>query len=112
MEKLLTEIREGKNVIPLRQDGKTRWTLASSRFQGKPLHFLYGDAADQLAEYEKLGDPDDLKEAVSVKSSLPEIIADFILNNPETIKQCIETENRGMLKESFHYWNRNRKSLI
>lgn len=48
----LTEKRDGQNVIPLRQDGKTRWALTSAGMGESSTQFLYGTHADKLAEYE------------------------------------------------------------
>lgn len=53
--KRLTEKRDGKNVIPLRQDGKTKWLLASAGLGEPSTHFLYGEYADKLANYENTG---------------------------------------------------------
>lgn len=50
----LTEKRDGQNVIPLRQDGKLKWTLNSAGMGDAPTQFLYGVHADKLAEYEDL----------------------------------------------------------
>ncbi len=50
----LTKKRDGHYVIPLRQDGKTRWALCSSGMGDAPTQFLYGEYADKLAEYEDL----------------------------------------------------------
>ena len=48
----LTEKRDGQNVIPLRQDGKHKWSLASAGMGDASTQFLYGAYADKLAEYE------------------------------------------------------------
>lgn len=50
----LTEKRDWQNVIPLRQDGKLKWTLSSAGMGDAPTQFLYGVHADKLAEYEDL----------------------------------------------------------
>lgn len=52
----LTEKRDGQNVIPLRQDGKTKWALSCAGMGDAPTQFLYGVHADKLAEYEDLED--------------------------------------------------------
>lgn len=51
----LTEKRDGQNVIPLRQDGKTKWSLASAGMGDESTQFLYGTHADKLAGYEAIG---------------------------------------------------------
>ena len=48
----LTEKRGGQNVIPLRQDGKTKWVISSVGMGNAPTQFLYGTHADKLADYE------------------------------------------------------------
>lgn len=50
----LTEKRDGQNVIPLRQDRRTKWSLCSAGMGDAPTQFLYGDHADKLSEYENL----------------------------------------------------------
>ena len=51
----LTEKRQGQNVIPLRQDGKTAWALSSAGMGDKSTMFLYGAYTDRLAAYEDTG---------------------------------------------------------
>lgn len=48
----LTEKRGGQNVIPLRQDGKTKWVVTSAGMGDKSTQFLYGTHANKLADYE------------------------------------------------------------
>ena len=48
----LTEKRQGQNVIPLRQDGKTKWAICSAGSGECSANYLYGDHADRLAAYE------------------------------------------------------------
>ena len=59
--KRLTEKRCGKNVIPLRQNGKIKWSICSAGMGDAPTEYLYGDHADRLAAIEDiLGDEYDL----------------------------------------------------
>lgn len=58
----LTEKRDGQNVIPLRQDGKTKWSLASAGMGDASTQFLYGTHADKLAGYEAIGTVEKIKE--------------------------------------------------
>lgn len=59
--KRLTEKRFGKNVIPLRQNGKIKWSICSAGMGDAPTKYLYGDHADRLAAIEDiLGDEYDL----------------------------------------------------
>lgn len=57
----LTEKRDGQNVIPLRQNGKIKWSICSAGLGDAPTKYLYGDHADRLATIEDiLGDGYDL----------------------------------------------------
>ena len=59
----LTEKRDGQNVIPLRQNGKVKWSICSAGLGDAPTEYLYGEHADRLAAIEDiLGDEYDLKE--------------------------------------------------
>lgn len=59
MIEMLTEKRDGQNVIPLRQDGANKWALCSAGMGEAPAQYLYGDHADRLAAYEETGlEPD------------------------------------------------------
>ena len=66
-----TEKRDGQNVIPLRQNGKIKWSICSAGLGDAPTKYLYGDYADRLAAIEDiLGDDydlDELKEMVQAK---------------------------------------------
>lgn len=77
----LTEKRDGKTVIPLRQDGKTKWALTSAGMGDAPTKFLYGDPADRLAAYEDTGlEPEEIAELCT--DDVKEIAKMFV----ETIK--------------------------
>ena len=69
--KRLTEKRFGKNVIPLRQNGKIKWSICSAGMGDAPAEYLYGDHADRLVAIEDiLGDEcelDKLMELVQAK---------------------------------------------
>lgn len=57
----LTEKRDGQNVIPLRQNGKVKWSICSAGLGDAPTEYLYGEHADRLASIEDtLGDEYDL----------------------------------------------------
>ena len=60
----LTEKRDGQNVIPLRQDGKTKWSLASAGMGDASTQFLYGTHADKLADYEAIGTVEGYEKAI------------------------------------------------
>ena len=50
----LTEKRDGQNVIPLRQNGKIKWSICSAGLGDAPTKYLYGDHADRLAAIEDI----------------------------------------------------------
>ena len=67
----LTEKRGGQNVIPLRQNGKIKWSICSAGLGDAPTKYLYGDHADRLAAIEDiLGDEYDLDELSKAMAAL------------------------------------------
>ena len=59
----LTEKRDGQNVIPLRQNGKVKWSICSAGLGDAPTEYLYGEHADRLAAYEDTGlEPEEIIE--------------------------------------------------
>lgn len=86
----LTEKRDGQNVIPLRQDGKTKWSLCSAGMGDAPTQFLYGDHADRLAEYEGLEEQGKL---LKLPCAVGDIIYEVSYENREfVIKEHIVKE--------------------
>lgn len=62
----LTEKRDGRYVIPLRQGGKCRWDIHEIAIGDPDTLFLYGDHADRLAAYENTGvEPKDVSSGAS-----------------------------------------------
>lgn len=58
----LTEKRDGQNVIPLRQNGKVKWSICSAGLGDAPTEYLYGEHADRLAAYEDTGlEPEEIE---------------------------------------------------
>lgn len=76
----LTEKRDGQNVIPLRQNGKVKWSICSAGLGDAPTEYLYGEHADRLAAIEDiLGDEydlDRLRELVEADKTLKEFAED------------------------------------
>lgn len=63
----LTEKRDGQNVIPLRQNGKIKWSICSAGLGDAPTKYLYGDHADRLAAYEDTGlEPEEIISATDM----------------------------------------------
>lgn len=87
IHEILTEKRDGQNVIPLRQDGKTKWSLASAGMGKSSTQFLYGTHADKLAEYEAIGTVEELQK-------LKGVITDFPLDCGSPIKSIAEIWNQ------------------
>lgn len=74
----LTEKRNGKNVIPLRNaicgDNLPYWALAK---KNEHEQFISGDAADRLAAYEDIGTPEEFK-AYKDTGLTPEAVIGFV----------------------------------
>lgn len=51
----LTKKRDRQNVIPLKQNGETKWVICSAGMGDAPTEYLYGEHADRLAAYEEHG---------------------------------------------------------
>lgn len=51
----LTKKRDRQNVIPLKQNGETKWAICSAGMGDAPTEYLYGEHADRLAAYEDTG---------------------------------------------------------
>ena len=113
--KRLTEKRCGKNVIPLRQNGKIKWSICSAGMGDAPTEYLYGDHADRLAAIEDiLGDEydlDELREMVQAKREgrcvvLPCKIGDTIyqvdyMTHGEALRAGVPEKNDPQSKRKF-----------
>lgn len=74
----LTEKRDGQNVIPLRQNGKVKWSICSAGLGDAPTEYLYGEHADRLAAYEDTGlDPEEIEKAMDIVKSAVSAFEDF-----------------------------------
>ena len=61
--KRLTKKRDRQNVIPLKQNGETKWVICSAGMGDAPTEYLYGEHADRLAAYEDTGlEPETISE--------------------------------------------------
>lgn len=82
----LTEKRDGQNVIPLRQNGKTKWALLSAGLGDAPTQFLYGEHANRLADYEDTGmEPQEIKRLQTEWKSVYN-------SNGDAIRQMLDEE--------------------
>lgn len=89
----LTEKRDGQNVIALRQDGKTKWSLCSEGMGEAATQFLYGEHADKLAEYE------DFEEIFH--SKMTDAACDFLKDKEEFTKWL--DRNKWIAKKCDEY---------
>lgn len=86
----LTEKRDGQNVIPLRQDGKTKWSLASAGMGDASTQFLYGTHADKLAGYEAIGTIEEFKVLKNTDIPIIHGKAELDLNDNEIRNKAID----------------------
>ncbi len=91
-ENKLTEIRDGKYVIPLRQDGKGKWLLARESLDPRATQFLYGECADKLAAYENIGTPDEIRRAAEGTMKPSDAETDCQMTNQEYIQSMSREE--------------------
>ena len=109
----LTEKRDGQNVIPLRQNGKIKWSICSAGLGDAPTKYLYGDHADRLAAIEDiLGDEYDLGKLMELVQAKRE--GRIVLRSAGAGKKCgscghfhrIPGTKRGTC--AIRRWERNR----
>ena len=99
----LTEKRDGQNVIPLRQDGKLKWSLNSAGMGDAVTQFLYGAHVDKLAEYEEVGTVEEFKKAlqnVKTLSEMYEKLSDKEVAEYHELKRYKELDEQGKLMEN------------
>ena len=109
----LTEKRDGQNVIPLRQNGKIKWSICSAGLGDAPTKYLYGDHADRLAAIEDiLGEEYDLGKLMELVQAKRE--GRIVLRSAGAGKKCgscghfhrIPGTKRGTC--AIRRWERNR----
>lgn len=99
----LAEKRDGQNVIPLRQNGKIKWSICSAGLGNAPTKYLYGDHADRLAAYEETGlEPEEIKAITGLASENCAKTADAIdklLQDDAELKSYRELGSIDRLRE-------------
>lgn len=89
----LTEKRDGQNVIPLRQNGKIKWSICSAGLGDAPTKYLYGDHADRLAAYEDTGlEPEEIEKAMDIVKSAVSAFEDF---GVDRLAELAEADREG-----------------
>ena len=95
----LTEKRDGQNVIPLRQNGKVKWSICSAGLGDAPTEYLYGEHADRLAAYEDTGlEPEEIISAVDMEKvacALHELNAYKELGPIDRLHELAEADREG-----------------
>ena len=87
----LTEKRDGQNVIPLRQNGKVKWSICSAGLGDAPTEYLYGEHADRLAAYEDTGlEPEEI--AAAEEANLPVASLQMETGDGFTLESVLGTE--------------------
>ena len=75
----LTKKRDRQNVIPLKQNGETKWAICSAGMGDAPTEYLYGEHADRLAAYEDTGlEPEEVNVIAGLASENCAKVADKI----------------------------------
>lgn len=91
----LTEKRDGQNVIPLRQNGKVKWSICSAGLGDAPTEYLYGEHADRLAAYEDTGlEPEQITAEVPPEAILS-LAAQFLGVEPGRLRELAQAYRDG-----------------
>ena len=97
----LTEKRDGQNVIPLRQNGKVKWSICSAGLGDAPTEYLYGEHADRLAAYEDTGlEPEEIISAVDMEKvacALHELNAYKELGPIDRLHELAQADREGKI---------------
>lgn len=88
MVERLTEKRDGQWVIPLRKDGKRRWSLFE--YGGAAASYLYGDHANRLAAYEDAMPLERVQELAQAEKDDRAVHITRTPNDPLTLEQIQE----------------------
>lgn len=101
--KRLTKKRDRQNVIPLKQNGETKWVICSAGMGDAPTEYLYGEHADRLAAYEDTGlEPCDysamahaLKQAERAREDLTEMIRQIGATGLDRLRELAQADREG-----------------
>ena len=101
--KRLTKKRDRQNVIPLKQNGETKWVICSAGMGDAPTEYLYGEHADRLAAYEDTGlEPCDysamahaLEQAERAREDLTEMIRQIGATGLDRLRELAQADREG-----------------
>lgn len=101
--KRLTKKRDRQNVIPLKQNGETKWVICSAGMGDAPTEYLYGEHADRLAAYEDTGlEPCDysamahaLEQAERAREDLTEMIRQIGATGLDRLRELAQADKEG-----------------
>ena len=101
--KRLTKKRDRQNVIPLKQNGETKWVICSAGMGDAPTEYLYGEHADRLAAYEDTGlEPCDysamahaLEQAERAREDLTEMIRQIGATGLDRLRELVQADREG-----------------
>ena len=105
--KRLTKKRDRQNVIPLKQNGETKWVICSAGMGDAPTEYLYGEHADRLAAYEDTGlEPCDysamahaLEQAERAREDLTEMIRQIGATGLDRLCTLAQADKEGKFPE-------------
>ena len=95
--KRLTKKRDRQNVIPLKQNGETKWVICSAGMGDAPTEYLYGDHADRLAAYEDTGlEPEQVTELMAAHgTSIGQLTEYRKLGTPNRLCELAQADRDG-----------------
>ena len=93
--KRLTKKRDRQNVIPLKQNGETKWVICSAGMGDAPTEYLYGEHADRLAAYEDTGlEPEDFKRTFT-EDALLKLTGQLLGVTPDRLRELAQADREG-----------------
>ena len=109
----LTKKRDRQNVIPLKQNGETKWVICSAGMGDAPTEYLYGEHADRLAAYEDTGlEPCDysamahaLEQAERAREDLTEMIRQIGATGLDRLRELAPADKEGISPCTFCRFN-------
>ena len=103
--KRLTKKRDRQNVIPLKQNGETKWVICSAGMGDAPTEYLYGEHADRLAAYEDTGlEPEDFKRTFT-EDALLKLTGQLLGVTPDRLRELAQADKEGISPCTFCRFN-------
>lgn len=101
----LTKKRDRQNVIPLKQNGETKWVICSAGMGDAPTEYLYGEHADRLAAYEDTGlEPEDFKRTFTEDAPL-KLTGQLLGVTPDRLRELAQADKEGISPCTFCRFN-------